>query len=139
MRAFHIVAVGLAAAGLAAAAIVPAAASSHSGSTIQFTTARLMQAKLSSTATVDTGTDDRGSRVTGTYEVHVNTSGPQPVVNAAFALGGGLLYVNATENNGSLSGTVTGGTGRFANATGEFAATGLTGAQGAVVILLSSG
>jgi hypothetical protein len=136
----------LAAAGVAAvlattgALALPAVASAHSASTT-LTFIAVNKARVSFTKTQfgsqDTDTNTAG-KIIGFDELYITA--PSGAANVTLDTSGGMLYGTGTINlkNGAFSnGKVTGGTGKFAGATGTIKAKTISNTKTAVTITYS--
>jgi hypothetical protein len=135
-----IAAIGTAAAlGVTGAILLPAAASAHAVThTLTFTSVQQAQARFSATSTGSEDKDvNKAGKVIG-YDVLNFTVNPTTgKVRAGVTLdtAGGFLYgVLQVSSSLVTHGTVTGGTGAFAGATGTITATNKTATRTAVTI-----
>ena len=135
-----IAAIGTAAAlGMTGAIVLPAAASAHAVThTLTFTSVAQGQAKFSATSTGFEDKDlSKAGKVIG-YDVLNVTVGPTTGKVSAWVTldtAGGLLYGTLKVSSNPVShGTVTGGTGAFAGATGTITAKSISATKTAVTI-----
>jgi hypothetical protein len=114
---------------------VPALAGPHSATvhTIRFTGTTLRQHAFGSSGRVTVDTDVQDHKVF-TYDIATATG--TNTVDMAIALNDGFLYAHIVfGQHGDLTGTVTGGSGKFAGVTGTISGKpGPTSAQSAVTV-----
>ena len=135
-----IAAIGTAAAlGLTGTILLPAAAGARTVThTLTFTAVQQAQAQFSATVGAAEDKDvSKAGKVIG-YDVLRFTVNPQTgtaTISVAVGMAGGFVYGVLPESSGPVThGTVTGGTGAFAGATGTITATNKTATRTAVTI-----
>ena len=125
-----------------AALVLPAAASAHSAThTLKFTVVTNKFVPLTKTTYAAQETDVNSTgKIIGFNEGTITFTGNTGKAAVAFVRADGFLYGTFTTTNGgkTLTGTVTGGTGAFNEATGTITGKAITSSKTAVTITYST-